>query len=52
MNVGEAVSTNSSMSSPSRPLDDELFDGMEEETLIRLLAGVTLSRDDDVSGIE
>ena len=39
------------MSSPSRPLDDELFDSVDEETLIRLLAGVTLSRDEYVSGI-
>jgi hypothetical protein len=42
VNVSEAVSRDSSMSSPSRPLDDELFDSVDEETLIRLLAGVTL----------
>ena len=51
LNIGEAVSSHdSSMSDPSRPLDDNLFDDVDEETLIRLLAGVTLSRDGDVAG--
>ena len=40
------------MSSPRRPLDDDLFNDIDEEVLIRLLAGVTLVDNADVSGDE